>query len=394
MKRPPLPWVAALRRRHSNHERYDERGDTMIEILVTLMVLSIAVVALIVTFETGIAASADHKNLAANDVVLRQVEEQAFYAVQQSSSPLYASCASVAGGQYATLNYPDIVNGNNVSIYNSLPSLDTVNLNPIQYWDTTAPTATFDGTCAADSPQLISLTLNVPNGSSATTTFVVDDLGTGPLGPLGSVVVSPPSAPQGTSNLALTMSGTGFDSNVQVSIPLSTGVTINSYAFVSSTLIDLNVNVSATATVQADSFTVTDPANSTYAVQTAYPTFSVTQATLAGMHVSSLTEFGFLSFLVGNIWPIVAVQVEDGNNHLMTHATVFGSWSVATGGFTTTQCTTDASGTCYILYGLLNYPPGPSSVYTVTNVTNPTGATYTPVPTSPYGDPPKITVTP
>jgi type II secretory pathway pseudopilin PulG len=391
MKRPPLPWVAATRRRHANHDRYDERGDTLIEILVTLTVLSLAVVALIITFATGISASVDHKNLAANDVVLRQVEEQAFYVVQQQSSPLYTTCASVAGGQYATLNYPDMVNGINESIYNNLPNLDTVTVNPIQYWDTAVSPATFDGTCAADSPQLISLTLNVPNASSATTTFVVDDLGTGPLGPLGSVVVSPPSAPQGTSNLALTLSGTGFASNVLVSIPPSTGVTINSYAFVTSKLIDLNVNVSATATVQADSFLVTDPSTP---VQTANGAFTVTQATLVGMHVSSMTEFGFLSFLVGNIWPIVAVSVEDGNNHPMPHATVTGSWTVpATGGYTTATCQTDGSGTCYILYGFLNFSaPGPSSVYSVTNVTSPTGAAYTAGSDNP--SPPKITVTP
>ena len=356
----------------------------------TLIVLSIAVVALIVTFATGISASVDHRHLAANDVVLRQVEQQAFYLVQQQSSPLYTSCASLAGGQYAVL-------ANNAT-YNKLPSGYSVTMiNPIQYWDPNAAGGpAFDSTCAPDSPQLISLTLSAPNGSSATTTFVVDDLGAGPLGPLGGVTVSPPSGIQGTSNLALTLSGTGFASNVVVSInTLTTGIKLNSYTFVTSSLIDLNVSIAATATAQADSITVTDP---TAPVQTALGTFTVTALTPTGMHVSAMGSFPLFGIPFFDIWPIVGVTVEDGNNKPMKHVTVSGTWSPLPAGglFTANSCETDQSGTCYVFYGFLNFSPTAGPVtYTITNLADPPTnvPTYTPGSNNPsYGNPPTITV--
>jgi type II secretory pathway pseudopilin PulG len=361
--------AATARRSHADRNRHGERGDTLIEILMTLIVLSIAVVALTIAFATGISASVDHKNLAANDVVLRQVEEQAFYLVQQKSSPLYASCASVAGGQYASLTVS--------STYNRLPSGYSVSMNPILYWDTTTSPAQFDGTCAADSPQLISLTLAAPNGSIATTTFVVDDLGPAPPPGLTVTSVSPSSAIQGTSNLALSLSGTGFASNATVAFSDS-GITVNSTTYVTPTLLDLNVSIATTASVGPSSITVTNPTTGTTA---SGPVFTVIQSITIGMHVSAMSSFDF--FLP--IWPIVEVQVEDGSNHLMSHVTVSGTWSPSNGGgITTSTCVTNASGTCYLLYGLFNFPStAGSATYTIFGLGPPaglvaTGYTYTP----------------
>jgi type II secretory pathway pseudopilin PulG len=385
VRRPPLPWVAAARRRHADRDRYDERGDTLIEILMTLIVLSIAVVALIVTFATGISASVDHKNLAANDVVLRQVEEQAFYTLQQKpTTPLYKSCASVAVGQYATLDTSNpLSNGGN--IYYAVPSGDSVTLNPIQYWDTTVSPATFDGNCALDSPQLISLTLGVPNGSSATMTFVVDDLGAGTTSGLSIATLTPNSAVQGTSNLSLSLTGTGFASDATVAFS-GTGILVNSTTFVTSTLLDLNVTVAANAPTVAYTITVTNPGLNSL---TSGNIFTVYGVITTGMHVSGISSSPFLGFLT--FWPIVKVTVVDGNGHLLRHATVTGMWSPPNanpGGITTTTCTTDGSGSCYILYGLFDFfPPAGTETYTVTNLSA-TGQTYTqPTPQ------PSITVT-
>jgi type II secretory pathway pseudopilin PulG len=393
--------AAAACRRKANRDRYDERGDTLLEILFTLIVLSIAVVALIVTFETGISASVDHKSLAANDVVLRQVEEQAFYQIQQQPTPLYKSCAT---------NDPNPVTGPYVPhiTYSSLPTGYSVTMNPVQYWDTTTPPGQFDSNCpvGSTSPQLISLTLTAPNGSIATTTFVVDDLGaaTSSLSCASPTPVTPSSAIQGTTNLAVTLSGTGFASGATVAFT-GTGISVNGSAgsgvatFISPTQLQFNLSVAAAASIGPDTITITNPptpTNPSGASVNCGAIFTVTGLTLTGMHVSSMTEFGFLSFLpfIGNIWPIVAVSVEDGNNKPMTHVTVTGTWSAnPSGGFTTTQCETDSSGTCYILYGLLNLnkPSPPSSTYLVTGLVSPTGAAWTGTNTP---SPPQITVTP
>jgi uncharacterized repeat protein (TIGR01451 family) len=379
--------AAAACRRKANRDRYDERGDTLLEILMTLIVLSIAVVALIVTFETGISASVDHRNLASNDVVLRQVEEQAFYQIQQQPTPLFTSCATNASnGPYSGITY------------NNLPSGYSVTLNSIQYWDTTASPAQFDGTCAVNSPQLISLTLGAPNGSIANTTFVVDNLGSGATSGLAITSCSltpPPAAPtpcsaiQGTSNLAVYLVGTGFASGATVTFSGALGaITVNSTTFVTSTLLDLNVSVASSAQPTTYTITVTNPGGAS----ASGALFTVTQVILTGMHVSSMAGSGFLGFLIGNIWPIAAVTVEDGSNHVLRHATVSGTWTPASGGgFTTTTCETDSSGTCYVLYGLFNFNPTAGPVtYTVTGVSD-TGYTYVSGQDTP--NPPKVTVT-
>lgn len=377
MKRRPLSRAAAGRHIHAERGRHTENGDTLIEVLMTLIVLSIAVLALIIAFATGISASVDHRNLATNDAVLRQAEEEAFYQIQQQSAPapLYMSCAPLS-------HYSDPIAG----VQFDLPSGYTVTWNSIQYWDTTTTPAQFDGTCAANSPQLISLTVKqLLNGSIATTTFVVDDLGAGPASSLTVTSVSPSSAVQGTSNLALSLSGTGFASGATAAFSGS-GVTVNSATFVTPTMLDLNVSIATTASVGTDSITVTNPGGA-YATGASFTVYQLTTTGTTGMHVSAMTSFNF--FLP--IWPIVAVSVEDGSNHLMRHVTVSGTWSPSSGGgFTTSTCVTDGSGTCYLIYGFLNFSPVPGPVtYTVSGLVS-TGYTYKPATNNP--NPPVVTV--
>ncbi len=366
--------VATAGRSRADRDRCDERGDTLLEVLMTLVVLSIAVLALITAFATGVSASADHRSLATNDVVLRQAEEAAFYQIQQQPTPFYKSCAQPS--DYAAVAY-------------GVPSGYIVTMNSIEYWDTVVSPAGFDGNltnCAVDpnSPQLISLTVKqVANGSIDTTTFVVDDLGAGTASSLAVTSVNPSSAIQGTSNLALALSGTGFASGATVAFS-GTGVTVNGSAtFVTPTLLDLNVTVATNASVGTDSITVTNPSG---ASATSGPIFTVIRSTPNGMHVSAMS--GNLFFL----WPVVAVSVEDGNNNLMRHVTVSGAWSPSSGGgFTTSSCQTNSSGTCYLLYGFLSFSlvPGPVT-YTVTGLASPTGTAYAPNSNNPK--PPTVTV--
>ena len=89
-----------------------DRGDTLIEILMTVAVISIAVVALIGGLLTTVSASTTHRNFANADTALRSFAEAAKYAIETapsngaSSGPQFTQCApsassyKVAGDPY------------------------------------------------------------------------------------------------------------------------------------------------------------------------------------------------------------------------------------------------------------------------------------------------------
>ena len=81
-----VPCGAALSRDRS------ERGDTLIEVLLALLILSFATVALLLAFSTTISASSTHRNVAAANVALESIEQQA--QSQISSQLTLFSCPS------------------------------------------------------------------------------------------------------------------------------------------------------------------------------------------------------------------------------------------------------------------------------------------------------------
>ena len=360
MRQSPLsksPNVCGVR---TERERYGQNGDTLIEILMTLIVLSIAVVAIIIAFSTSISASADHRYLAVNDVVLRQASEAAFYQIQQQPTPLYKSCAQAS--DYSAITY-------------GVPSGYTVAMNPVQYWDTNASPATFDGSCAVDSPQLISLKVtNTAKNSSATETFVVDNLGGGPVVPMAVTAVSPNSESQGATNQILTLTGTSFASSATVSFA-SAGINVNSVTFVTSTQLTLNVSISPSATVGTSTITVTNHPSGASA--TSGPIFTVTQSILTGLHVSAMaTDLGDNPpDAPGTTWDArVTVYVENGNDQLMSDVTVNGSWNITTNQYTST-CVTDQTGSCEVANALIDQFRAGSASATWTISSTQSGAT-------------------
>jgi hypothetical protein len=78
-----------------------ERGDTLVEVLLALIVLSLTVVALLAAFATAVTASAEHRNLAVGDTWLRTVSESVISSFQQGTSTI-DKCASVSSGNYTT----------------------------------------------------------------------------------------------------------------------------------------------------------------------------------------------------------------------------------------------------------------------------------------------------
>src|ERR1035437_4115244 len=70
---------------HANSRR-SEAGDTLIEVLIALVVLSLASVALITGFSTTISSSAVHRQLTTSGVVLDALSQQAIAEIQSQQN--------------------------------------------------------------------------------------------------------------------------------------------------------------------------------------------------------------------------------------------------------------------------------------------------------------------
>ncbi len=66
----------------------------------SMIILSITVVSLLVAFSTAFSSSAEHRNLAVTDTVLRSVAEQVYSAFQQTLSPVFAACSPATTAMY------------------------------------------------------------------------------------------------------------------------------------------------------------------------------------------------------------------------------------------------------------------------------------------------------
>jgi hypothetical protein len=138
----------------------DERGDTLVELLMTLVVLGLAGVALVAAFGTSILASGEHRQLANVDAVMRSYAESATAQLQQQPNPLYQSCAD-STYYNSHLNLPPI-------------SSYAETITSVKYWNG----AVFSSTCVPTStaPQL--LTMEVSHSSYHDfINFTIDDRG-------------------------------------------------------------------------------------------------------------------------------------------------------------------------------------------------------------------------
>ncbi len=150
-----------LERAHSRARR-DESGDTLVEVLVAIVVLSLCGLALLLTFSTSITASVEHRSLATLDTVLRSASESATAQIQQQSGALFSSCAT-----------PSLYNAN---VTLSVPAGFTVAITSVQYWTGTSFSA-IGASCPTGSlqPQLLTMTATATNGVRDSLSFVVDD---------------------------------------------------------------------------------------------------------------------------------------------------------------------------------------------------------------------------
>ena len=175
----------------TRRRRDSDRGDTLVEVLIALVILGLAAVALLVAFATSMSASAEHRNIATYNEVLSTASQAVISAYQ--TTPSLFQCP---------VTYPNP----------TLPSpysADTVTFGTgasvVQYWNGGA----FQPGCLANVPEKITIGVTgIP--SRYTNTFVVTLLSsssaTANTGTATSIAFSQAPAPTGgaTSGVPLT----------------------------------------------------------------------------------------------------------------------------------------------------------------------------------------------
>ena len=151
--------------------RRSEAGDTLIEVLLAITVIGIGALALLLGFATAISGSAEHRNLATFDTVLRTASAQATSGIEQLATTTdFANCSSA----YA------FENPSSGSAF-SLPAGYSASITSVAYWTTSnswstpaAPSSTCPSNVGSDPAQLLTIKVSY-KGTSSTITTVVDD---------------------------------------------------------------------------------------------------------------------------------------------------------------------------------------------------------------------------
>lgn len=123
----------------------DDRGETLVELVVAIGILGIAAVAILGGLMTGIRASVMHRNDASGGAYVRSFAEAIQHDVDQNG---YRSCANAATG-YAGVAVPD------------LPAGYTKTVTAVRSWNGSAW-----GACTADGIQRLDLKVTTTGGSA------------------------------------------------------------------------------------------------------------------------------------------------------------------------------------------------------------------------------------
>lgn len=262
-----------------------DAGDTLVEVLITIIILSVTGLALLEAFSATIGGSAQYRSLAANDVVLRAAAESAYSMIVQQPSPAYNVCATPstynsAGGTFnAPTNY-------------------TASITSMLYWVNDAWTSTVPSCTSTFTPQQITMTVTNPNGTKESTIFVVNNFGLAVAS--GSVVLSSLSPSSIGQDVTATMylAGRGFDSDASVTLSGPNDVSVST-AYVSSTLLKLTVTALIGAVTGPRTVTVTNALEGTsgsseglLTVTTSPTVISVTPSVIAQGGNETLTVTG------------------------------------------------------------------------------------------------------
>jgi Putative Ig domain len=138
--------------------RFDDVGETLIEVLITLIVLSLCGVALIAGFGTVTIASSSYRSVATINNVIANASQDVIAQVQQKSSAVFSNQCPTP------------------SIYNAAITFSgttgySVSVTAVKFWNGSS----FDSSCTAPSTaaQLISIGASPTGSAAAPTTFSV-----------------------------------------------------------------------------------------------------------------------------------------------------------------------------------------------------------------------------
>jgi hypothetical protein len=160
-----------------------ESGDTLIEILISITVLGLVGLALLGGFGTSISASAEYRNLAAVDSVLKNFAESATNQIQLQTSPIFSPCATITGKATNTSSNLAYVTATHTStpLTFTPPAGYTVQITQEKYLfnNTTFDQNVSPTTCDTSQfwPQLFTATATGPKGVNENLAFVVEDPG-------------------------------------------------------------------------------------------------------------------------------------------------------------------------------------------------------------------------
>lgn len=95
----------------------DERGDTLIEVLIALVIIGLTATAVLGSFATTIAGSAEHREYANIDTALRSFASAATYQLQQQPNPEFAACATPGSYQIVAAYPSSAAAGSQIEVF-------------------------------------------------------------------------------------------------------------------------------------------------------------------------------------------------------------------------------------------------------------------------------------
>lgn len=210
--------------RTSSMKVRDERGDTLIEVLVSLVVLGITALAILIAFSTSISASQEHRDLATANIVLASYSQQAIAQIEQSPTNLFG-CAyqNQTPAESETTFVLDSV-GNQLTIPPNYGNF-TATISSVMYWNSTSQQ--WQPGCIEGSNPPLLVTVSVTDGGQTYTNQFVVNLPSGNLGSgndLSNGVISqlaftqPPGGAAGSSGVPFSPQPivTALDSNNEI----------------------------------------------------------------------------------------------------------------------------------------------------------------------------------
>ncbi|HVB70921.1 MAG TPA: hypothetical protein VND83_05395 [Acidimicrobiales bacterium] len=167
-----------------------DAGDTLIEVLMALLVLSVVVLSLMLAFSTSLSASAEHRDLAVSDSILRDVSEAVFAQVEQDHS-FTTTCLgpSATESQYLTAYNAELSSELMVpSPYQNVSFKYSASITQVEFWngDVSAsyPFTPDPTVCTGGAPQLFTITVTNPGGSTSAVAYLIG--GTGQIATFGA----------------------------------------------------------------------------------------------------------------------------------------------------------------------------------------------------------------